>query len=546
MTTAKYKWAATGDVNAFFGLVLDNIAGLVLLVSLMQGVFNFPVEFSLGYMVPGTAIGVLVGDLLFFGLAFWYAKKSGKDNVTAMPLGLDTPSTFGMIFLVLGPAYVDALQTMEPQQAQIHTWHIGMCAMLITGVIKAVLSLFSGFIHRWVPRAGLLGSLAAIALVLIAFNPFSELSTMPIVGFAALALVIVTLIGRQRLPKNIPGALAAVVVATGVYYLLCGVETATGLGLVESAGQSISPQFLPSQWLEALSFQWLEKLPATVPYLGFIVPFAVATVVGGIDCSESAASVGDHYHTPTVIGIEALATLLASFCGGVVQTTPYIGHPAYKAMGGRAAYVLATALFIGGAGLLGYFGFIFMVIPKAAILPILIFIGIEITAQSFHVTPRRHYAAIAVACLPAIAKLAVIVTSDYHRALDPDHFMYETLKTRFFYANVLAGGFIFTSVIWASATAKIIDRRFVAASIYFLCGGIFVLFGVMHSPLPDDQMFLPSQLKSLDVFSRQQFEAVLNFSLAYFFMAVLMLALAKMLPNEKTIDTDEDYEKLGA
>jgi len=124
--------------------------------------------------------------------------------------------------------------------------------------------------------------------------------------------------------------------------------------------------------------------------------------------------------------------------------------------------------------------------------------------------------------------------------------MYETLKTRFFYANVLAGGFIFTSVIWASATAKIIDRRFVAASIYFLCGGIFVLFGVMHSPLPDDQMFLPSQLRSLDVFSRQQFEAVLNFSLAYFFMAVLMLALAKMLPNEKTIDTDEDYEKLGA
>ena len=66
-------------------------------------------------------------------------------------------------------------------------------------------------------------------------------------------------------------------------------------------------------------------------------------------------------------------------------------------MGGRAAYTLATALFIGGAGVIGYFSLIFMLIPKAAVLPILVFIGVEITAQSFHATPRRHYAALAVA-----------------------------------------------------------------------------------------------------------------------------------------------------
>ena len=27
-----YRWAASGDVNAYFGLLLDNIAGLVLMV----------------------------------------------------------------------------------------------------------------------------------------------------------------------------------------------------------------------------------------------------------------------------------------------------------------------------------------------------------------------------------------------------------------------------------------------------------------------------------------------------------------------------------
>ena len=38
-----------------------------------------------------------------------------------------------------------------------------------------------------------------------------------------------------------------------------------------------------------------------------------------------------------ILMTEALATLVAGLCGGVVQNTPYIGHPAYKAMGAGAA-----------------------------------------------------------------------------------------------------------------------------------------------------------------------------------------------------------------
>ena len=75
----RYRWATGGDVSAFFGLMLDNIAGLVLaFVVLLQGVYAFPVDFALRYMVPGTAIGVMVGDLAFFFLALRYAKKTGK------------------------------------------------------------------------------------------------------------------------------------------------------------------------------------------------------------------------------------------------------------------------------------------------------------------------------------------------------------------------------------------------------------------------------------------------------------------------------------
>ncbi|MEM9412774.1 MAG: permease, partial [Planctomycetota bacterium] len=92
--------------------MLDNIAGLVLAVGMLASGFGFPVDFALRYMVPGTAIGVFVGDLLFFWLAFRYAKHSGKTDVTAMPLGLDTPSTIGMALFVIGPAFSAAKESL--------------------------------------------------------------------------------------------------------------------------------------------------------------------------------------------------------------------------------------------------------------------------------------------------------------------------------------------------------------------------------------------------------------------------------------------------
>ena len=550
MSSNRYQWARGGDVNAFFGLMLDNIAGLVTLVGILTFGFGLPVSFALSYMVPGTAIGVMVGDLLFFGLAFVLAKRTGSTSVTAMPLGLDTPSLIGMALLVVGPAFKNALAPesaggmgLDEHAACLKAWHIGMCAILITGAIKTVMAFGSSWIHRVFPRAGLLGSLAAIALLLIAFIPLMELASSPIVGFASLVIVLVTLIGRQKLPLNIPGALGAVLIGVVLYYLLFGIQYATGSHWVESLGDlSQAPKLFPTEWMSAFSFTWLESMSDTVPYLGFVVPFAIATVIGGIDCAESAKSAGDDYHTGTVIGVEAVATLLAACCGGVIQTTPYIGHPAYKAMGGRAAYTLATALFVGGAGLIGYFSYIFLLVPKVALLPILIFIGLEITAQSFHATSKRHYAAIAVAFLPAIARLIMIMFDQLigAGALDPSK-----APELIHQITVLSGGFILTSLLWASATAKIIDRRFSVAAIYFSVGGLLTLFGLMHSPLPGDQMFWLWQLFDPETFAAEQTRSVRDFAITYLVMALLMVGLSVTLGDElKPIDSDEEFENL--
>ena len=62
--------------------MLDNIADLLLAVSLLAIAFGFPTKFALRYMVPGTAVGVLVGDLLFFWMAdCGYRIADGDDRV---------------------------------------------------------------------------------------------------------------------------------------------------------------------------------------------------------------------------------------------------------------------------------------------------------------------------------------------------------------------------------------------------------------------------------------------------------------------------------
>ena len=492
VTRSRYRWAAPGDVNSFFGLMLDNIADLLLMVGLLYTSCGFPVTFSLQHLVPGTAIGVFVGDLLFFWLAFRLARRTGRTDVTAMPLGLDTPSTIGMVFFVLSDAYRTGISDgLMANDAARLAWHIGICSIFFSGIFKLVCTLASGWVRRLVPRAGLLGSLAAIALVLISFLPLVDVLHAPLVGFVALAIILTSLTARLHLPLRIPGALGALVVASVIYYLMRGF----GLMEVEPLGFDPRDGLLPTGWWDAFKFEWLQAIPRSIHYLPIVIPFALATVVGGIDCTESAAAAGDEYDTRTIIGVEAVATLVAALCGGVIQSTPYIGHPAYKAMGGRAAYTLATALFVGGAGVLGYFSYLYLIIPKAAVFPILIFIGLEITSQSYLATSRRHYPALALATVPALAKLVMIyvgaivpLLSQPLAKLDPH--LASTLQT----VHMISAGFIVTSLLWSSALANLIDRRLRRAAIWFGIGAFFSLFGVIHSPFPDEKMFLPFTL----------------------------------------------------
>ena len=118
------------------------------------------------------------------------------------------------------------------------------------------------------------------------------------------------------------------------------------------------------------------------------------------------------------------------------------------------------------------------------------------------------------------------------------------LQSLWLHLSVLAGGFILTSLIWASATARIIDRRFVAASVYLAVGGMFTLFGLMHSPFFGDKMFWPWQLFEEGTSDAER-AIVIQFAIAYLIMSLLMFGLGYLMKDKlEVITTDEAYEKL--
>ena len=148
------RWWAPGDWSAFFGLALDNTTQLVILSSLLIGVFKFPPDLVLGRMVPGTAAGVLVGDVVYTILAVRLMRRTGRDDVTAMPLGLNAPSVFGMSFAVLGPAYLatgDEKWLVYPvtrdDQESRYTMDL-MPGYTFTPDAKSLLVTYGGKIHR--------------------------------------------------------------------------------------------------------------------------------------------------------------------------------------------------------------------------------------------------------------------------------------------------------------------------------------------------------------------------------------------------------------
>jgi adenine/guanine/hypoxanthine permease len=513
----KYRWFSTGDINGFLGLMFDNLTVLSYLAGILIFVFKYPADIVFMKMFPGTALGVLFGDAVYTFMAFRLAKKLKSDKVTAMPLGLDTPSTIGIALTVLGPSFVYLKSNgMNEHDAAMMTWYIGMATMFLIGIIKLIFSFIGKWVQKIVPQAGLLGSLAGIGLALLGFIPLVDIFGMPVIGMIALGIIIYNLIAKIDLPMKFPGVLLAVIAGSAIYYALAPTGL-LGLTYTPPSGNLYIGLPIPS-----LGF--LQGLGEALKYLPISFPFALLTIVGGINVTESARVAGDDYNTRNILLTEAVSTLVAGIFGGVAQTTPYIGQPAYKAMGSKAGYTILTGIFVGLGGILGYVSFIVELIPRAVLAPILIFVALDIIVQAFSSSAKRHMPAVAFAFFPIVARMVQLKLSNADFV--PLNVFTEQMNlvgkslSEVLVTVALGNGFILTAMLWGAFLVHIIDRRLKQASAYLLlCAGL-TFFGLIHSAAPDGSMYLPWQLP----FHIRQIPY--QFSIGYLILGLMMFSLS--------------------
>src|SRR6185369_15383474 len=80
-------------------------------------------------------------------------------------------------------------------------------------------------------------------------------------------------------------------------------------------------------------------------FLGIIlvtaIPFGIYDLVEAMDNVESASAAGDSYPTTHVLTADGVVSLIGCTMGNPFINAVYIGHPGWKAMGGRIGYSAA-------------------------------------------------------------------------------------------------------------------------------------------------------------------------------------------------------------
>jgi len=495
MAQRPMPWFTGGDLDGFFGLAIDNLIQFLLILGLCGGVLGFDRALLLDSVLPGAAISMLVGNLYYARQARLLSARTGRDDVTALPYGINTVSLFAYVFLVMLPVKAAALSAgASVAQATRTAWQIGLAACFLCGVIELVGAPLADWIRRNTPRAALLATLAGIAISFIAIDFAVRTFQLPLLALLPLAVILTTYFAELRLPLRIPGGAYAVGLGTAAAWVLAGMDQPSPVSAqalhnaTDSVGLHVPVPVLGELWA-GLTHPLMRQF-----FVPVIVPMGLFNVLGSLQNLESAEAAGDAYPTAPCLAMNGVGSLAAAAFGSCFPTTIYIGHPGWKALGARAGYSVLNGVFFVVVALFGLSHLVSALVPIEAGMAIVLWIGLVITAQAFQAVPKEHAPAVALGLFPAIAGWGVMILTQtlgaagiatgqadlagrvlaQPRAFDIVGLHIEGL-------TALSQGFMLTSLVWAAASALLIDRRFGAAARWMLAGAALSYFGFVHA-----------------------------------------------------------------
>lgn len=472
----KPKLWTPGDFNAFFGFGTNILVNLLVLTGLLQFVLQMPTEIIFHRILPALGLMMFLSTSYYAWLAYGYARRTGRDDVCALPSGISVPHMFVVTFVIMLPI---ATMTGDP----IRGWEAGLVWVFFQSFILMIGGFIAPFVRKVTPRAALLGTLAGVSIAFISMRPALEMFLNPVIGVVCFAIILVAWFGGMRYPRGVPA---------GVVAIAFGMLVAWGAAALGLPGAGLSLGGLSASFQ---NFGFSLPIPAVdhvfrgFEFLGIIlvtaIPFGIYDLVEAMDNVESAEAAGDHYPTTRVLTADGFVSLIGCLMGNPFINAVYIGHPGWKAMGGRIGYSLGVGVMV---ILLCWFGIIAVLlalVPVVAISPILLYIGMLIGAQAFQTTPLTHAPAIVLGLLPHLAAWALtLITGALGAAgvaITPD--LIAAMKTNgvlFHGLEIFGHGAILTGLILSAVGVFVIEREFEKAAIFAFAGAVMTFFGFMH------------------------------------------------------------------
>jgi len=465
-------WFKRGDWDGFIGLFVDNLLQLMLIAVLAPAIAGLPDELIVERILPAAALSILFGNIFYGIQARRLAVRTGREDVTALPYGINTVSLIAYIFLIMGPLY---RETQDPELV----WQAGVFACLGSGILELIGSFVADPLRRWLPRAALLAALAGVAITFISMGFAFQIFAFPSVAVIPMLLIVCAYAGKWVLPFRVPAGLFAILVGLGLAWVLrlTGLVTLPEQGIQASLGLHL-PLLDFGRFWEFLSEKdgW--------QYMTVIFPMALFNLVGSLQNLESAAAAGDEYPTRSSLAMNGIGSIVAAGFGSAFPTTIYIGHPGWKSMGAGYGYSILDGIVVALLCFFGAIGLILDVVPIEVTLGILIWIGIVIVAQSFGEVPKEHGIAVALALVPSLAAWAqTLVETSVQAAGGTLASAMPNFGSGLYIDGLLAlsQGFLITSMIFAAVVVFSLERRFLSAAIVMGAAALLSCFGLIHS-----------------------------------------------------------------
>jgi AGZA family xanthine/uracil permease-like MFS transporter len=462
-------WLVPGDWEGFFSLFFSTLPDLLLIV-VLGPLCGFTVDFVTRQILPGLAFSIFIGNLFYAWQARQLALRTGRDDVTAIPFGVNTPTVFAYIFLIMLPVF---RATHDPRL----TWEVGLFACFLSGVIQTGGAFCTDWLRRTTPRAALLCPLAGIGLAYLCLGFILRVFQAPELALLP-SIILLTLYGaRLRLPGRFPAALFCLLVGALLTFLL----KAAHLYRLAPPPDYAAPGFYlphPANLLRFVAHDQGWK------YLSVIIPMSLLDLLVSLQVLESVKVAGDDYQTVPSLLVNGISTLAASFFGSAFPTITYFGHMGFKDMGARSGYSFLNGIAMMLVCVTGLVPIVLRFVPVEVVAIIVVWFGLVMMGQAFTEIPKPHAVAVAFGLIPMLAAWALQIVET---ALQTAGSSLVQSAARFgdelpIYGLIaLSQGAVLTSMLWAAALAYIIDRRFLPAAAWMAAGSALSCVGLIHA-----------------------------------------------------------------